>query len=1256
MNLRILRGEKIDFEAELGAPYIPTTETCNVLNVSTPDSMEFEIHIAARKIKQKVGNFGEYVCKKLKYTKEELCRSLSAEQTDAVALTIYNIEEKKQAMIVGDQTGIGKGRIAAAMIRYAVKQGKKPIFLSEKPNLFSDLYRDLVDIGSDDLVPFIVNAKDAKTKVKDNYGNVVHEAPAKPVQERILNNRKLSNDYDFIMATYSQFNQPEKKPMKPMFLSKMAEDNILVMDEAHNAAGSSQTGAFMQEVLRASKGVIYLSATFAKRPDNMPIYAMKTCLSEANMTDEDMVEAIQKGGIALQEIISSQLVSEGQMVRRERTYEGIEVNYFTLTEQRNKHRQISDTITDVLRRIIKFQENYIKPVIGEMDKIAAAQGKQVEERKGTSKAGVDNQPYFSKVFNVINQLLFSVKANEVAEHAIKRLKEGKKPVIAFSSTMGSFLEELASEGDQINGDFALVLRKGIESVLKYSVIDIDGQRSKEMIDVAELGEDAVAEYNDIINTINETTSGISISPIDFLTQKIENAGFSVAEVTGRKLRVKFSKKEGDLTTIGIVESRKKLPANDAFRMFNNNEYDVLLINQAGSTGASAHAIPTDNVPADQVKQRVMIVLQPELDINREIQKRGRINRTGQIILPIYDYMSSDIPAEQRLMMMLKKKLKSLDANTTSNQKSGDDIMQSNDFLNKYGDKIVTEYLIEEPELSDALDDPLNFKSTNEKMNVLENAASKVIGRVAVLSTAEQEKFYNAMIERYQDYVRFLIDKGEYDLEMEAMNLEADTLDTKVLIAGKGGETAFGEDTILEKCECNNLRKPYSQEELQAELYKSLNNRDAKEIQNELKESHKQYMLDKYEKEKLNLEQKYSKAIRNIINEKKYKKIKDNDEKRDYINERTKQLEEALELDSKRTQEKLNNVYSHVNGFFDFFYIGRAIKYPTISIGEGSTAKSWGVFLGFQIDERKPNPYAPSAIKARFAIADSNRYMALTLSGDQGALVQQIIGMSYHEDYYSSNIVSDWAELVRKGTSDRVVRYIITGNILQASGDYGGKLIDYTVKGGGTKKGILMSEGWSPQSGSNKADSEVVVPIIKALKYIKSLQEGRSAKTENGIGFLRNSFGYKVIIPKTKIYKPIFTDSDILRFIEGDDGFNMQSGQMVGQMSWDNLEPLINVLQNKYSMAMKIPRTIFDMYYEGQEQKPEMLTPEIKKAIKMYESDKKNFEKRVNSKVSFSDKKKDSEELMKLKLKMQMAKLKLLKIEGLGSLVAWGKRL
>ena len=45
----------------------------------------------------------------------------SGEQVDAIALAIDNID-KGSGFIIGDQTGVGKGRVVAAMIRYSLKK------------------------------------------------------------------------------------------------------------------------------------------------------------------------------------------------------------------------------------------------------------------------------------------------------------------------------------------------------------------------------------------------------------------------------------------------------------------------------------------------------------------------------------------------------------------------------------------------------------------------------------------------------------------------------------------------------------------------------------------------------------------------------------------------------------------------------------------------------------------------------------------------------------------------------------------------------------------------------------------------------------------------------------------------------------------------------------------------------------------------------------------------------------------------------
>lgn len=1198
------RGNLSEIE-NLGMSYIPAADVCTILDTVVPDSMGYETHISARIVEIKVNKpLNEYVAEKLKYTELELCRALSAEQVDAVAMAIYNIEEKNQGMIIGDQTGIGKGRVAAAMIRYGVKNGLKPIFISEKPNLFTDIYRDLADIGSSNLVPFIVNSREAKTAIKDKEGNIVYQAPEKKEQESILKSQKLPTNYNFICTTYSQFSSSDKKPVKPMFISKMAKSNLVIMDESHNASGTSKTGEFLQSVIEEAKGVVFLSATFAKRPDNMPIYALKTAMSEANMSKEDLVEAIKKGGVALQEVLASQLVAEGQMLRRERSFEGVEVNYITLTEKENEHRSVFDNITSVLRDIIKFQEDYISEVVTKMDKIAAAEGKEVEERKGTKKAGVDNQPYFSKVFQVVNQILFSLKAKSVAELAIQRLDEGKKPVIAFSSTMETFLEELGSPGDTIDIDFRTVLYKGLSAVMKYTVIDTNETRTQKEFTPQELGPEAWEVYQQIVAKINSISTGISLSPIDIIKNTIRNAGYTCDEVTGRRYEVQMIK---DSETTGVLLNRKKILANDAFRMFNNNELDCLMINQSGSTGASAHAIVTDKVPADKVKQRVMLVLQPELDINREVQKRGRINRTGQILKPIYDYVSSAIPAEKRLMMMLRKKLKSLDANTTSNQKQSDNILEVEDFLNRYGDKIVTEYLFENPELNKKLDNPLKLEGSNDIGAIMDGAASKVSGRVAVLSIKEQEEFYNEIIERYADYENLLKQQGLYDLEVEAQNLEAETIDKTTVIQGRDGASVFAQNTYLEKCEVNVLKKPFTKEELENLINSSLQGENAKQLQETTIENAKSHLLALYEKDKEAIVKKYEKLIKEIVNEKAYAKATD---KALFVRNRTKELEDAKEESLKIEQSKANGKYTHLIQFLQFFYIGRALNYPT---HYNEYAKA--ITLGINIDSKKPNPYAPSAIKIKIAIANSDKLIELPLSGDSGKLLLEIMGASsYMRSGSDEEVVENWADYTKSSTANRKETYIVTGNLLQGYAEYGtGKLISYTLKDGGISKGILLPDNFDPTKEKNNF---VTVPFSKALDYILDMSENASVTSPDGKIILNYYAGYNdqdyyLSVPANKNFKYLYQDEKLIKMSNNfRDGFENRSDRFIAYYSKRVIKDLVSYLDDKHGVSILLAQSVYEKYAK-KTKKIANKSSLIKQAEEIFEQDKKDFEARKN---------------------------------------------
>jgi hypothetical protein len=1395
-GILILQRQELDLKNksigtdQLGMAYTPVSDSCNRLDVDVPDSMAYETHEALRKMQLAVGgDVTEFVRQKLKYdTKIQLCKAMAAEQIDALALAIYNIEEKGQGIIIGDQTGIGKGRQAAGMIRYAICQGLIPIFLSERPNLFSDLYRDMEDIGSADYKPFIVNAKEATTNITDREGVVIYMAPEKKNQQDVFTTPGKLKSYDYVMSTYSQFNKnitdengEEKLDVKGNFLKTITRNSILILDESHNAGGESNIGRFLTGCVKSTKGTVFLSATFAKRPDNMPIYAVKTALQDCNLSHEEFIKAFEKGGVALQEVVSAQLVQEGQMIRRERTLENLEVNYITLTDSALEHTAIADKITAIMRRIVVFEELFIDGLIETQDKIVSGSQGEAKKTQGTSKAGVTNSPYFSKLFNVVNQMLFAIKAPEVAQHTIRQLQAGKKAVIAFSSTMGAFLSDI-EVGSVINADFGEVLERGLQNTLRYSEFDSEGKSTHKYFSLSSMSQAGQKEYASILQDIKVASTGITVSPIDILIQTIKAAGYSVAEVTGRDKELQYnftdeqvqeiqekqaskpkkeSKKlkssypncellippiqlqivkdsakgeEGDFfitllntiedqaeklkvrnldkevakwkkenrssplrysrdvalptfhyfngstdiyvyewnthdellysytilngdtqnsefgdqalsdifgkygmgrdfemdfyytpvpvktilnedkfsglgriapslktNTMALVLSRKKEDAKDCFRRFQNNQVDVLLINQSGSTGASAHAIATKLVPESQVKQRVMIFLQPELDINRQVQKMGRINRTGQIKLPQYDYLTSIIPAEQRLMMMLQKKIKSLDANTSSNQSNSSSVIDVPDFLNKYGDKIVFDYLIANPALNIIIGDPIEIKENEGEAKkadsaILSNLSHKVSGRIAILCVKDQEHFYNNVLEEYTKYVNSLKQQGKYDLEMETKDFQALVLEsTPIYINPSPGKSVFANHSYLEKVEVNNLVKPYSQFEVREKISKSLEGYD----------SPKAYCL-KIEKQielfsekriayiQTDIEESYAYKIQQIKGEKGFLKMSNKDAQDDYVQERTGELLKSKEEHLISDIEKYQNQVTYAISTIRFFLPGRAVLFPTATFENGASYTK-AVFIGFDINMNAWNPYSPGQIYLAFAMSDSNRHFDVNLANDGRAQVDLCKGNSFD---INSDYLENWSDLCANSNKNRITRYMITGNLLQTitMKDYtNGKLVNYTVQGGGVSKGYIMPDKWLPNfeldKVKGKANIEIPVPVYMAREFIKQNATDKSLiRTTSVLMFSRNKDGvFMLQTPRSKKQGGfIFLDPALLKLVHGDN-FNIKGTFMIATCFESKIDTVLEYLQKTHKLNVMVTteqlKTI-DI--------PKGITPEVQK--------------------------------------------------------------
>lgn len=1184
-----------------------------------------------------IGDVDQFLVDELGYSsKEELYSFLAAEQIDSVALAIHQMN-KGNAFIIGDMTGVGKGRQGAALIRYGVRQGKCPIYFTQKPTLFTDNYRDLADIGSSELRPFIIASNPKDANIVDANGNIVHKLPSKKEQERVFNyimqNGKLPEEYDYVLTTYDQIKngtadytqnedgtwntEARKLPKKSKgyttadYNGKMRRDalarlamgispgkgNIAILDESHTVGGDSGCGRYMQMLTSGAYGVTFLSATFAKRADNMPIYAQRTAISEAGVKANELIEAIAKGGVTLQEIMSKQLVESGQMIRRERSFEGVTIDWLSVDDKTDrKQREQFNEVADIFNSIRNFQNDFIKPIIDGMNEDAAEQGATVGQTQGTKDLGVRNTPFASKMYNLVNQLLFALKVDAVADRVIENLRNGFKPVISFTNTMEGFLAS-APKGVAMDEmpNFSLTLMRALDGVMRFTENDADQNSEGGQITVGQLSPEGQAAYNAVKDKIMNLSADLPISPMDAIRMKIEEAGYNVAEITGRTTQLNRTE-DGRY----IVEGRKDRDKKAAMRDFNSGKLDVLMINKSGSTGISLHA----SSKFEDQRQRVMVFAQFQSDINDEVQMRGRIDRSGQVVRGRYEYIMSTIPAEQRIQMMFKAKLKSLDANTTSSQKSKFNEMEIVDYLNKYGDEVVWEYMKEHPELSDRLGDPLKMlkekdedgsarTSDNEDTSLKSDCAGKISRYLAFLSVNEQDEIFREITEAYKVKIQLLDDAGENDLEITTMPLKAETKSKQIWHSGEnpGSGNAFADNTYVEEVEVDVLKKPMKRTEIEEMTRKLMGdkvatateydqmrygmkegelnwNRYADTMINEINKFFSAKVNDALEKMKESGANRVSKAREKAVKDALKARGKGentfNDQEIEALADVVaKEAQDKEDMKQLKRQNEINAVRDHIKHLLSRLRAGHIYVVPQ-DLKQATAdmfTQTFGTFVGFKFNKS----YTLGSSTAIFATLDGRRKVELALNDKAIETIIRCTDTALRYSPREINAISmdNWDSKVP--TQTRQKRYIITGNLLQALVDTEkgertrGNLISFSTKDGNTRQGILMSENFKP------TDLRSSVPLRSRLKQI---EEGKTVVSENGeVQIERISVGwehrgdFELRVPKSKQRGGIYTmNPELLRLVEGHN-FVSKGNSMVGYVLPENLAKVVDMLSH-----------------------------------------------------------------------------------------------
>lgn len=1218
-SVRGLSTEKVTYTPKSGNPF-------TLKAVMPADQQE-----AVNKNLEKLGDADQFLVDELGYNdKDDLYSHLAAEQVDSVALALQQAK-KGNAFIIGDMTGIGKGRQAASLIRYAKKQGQVPVYFTKTAGLLSDVYRDLVDIGSPDLRPFVFgSAKEAA--ITDSDGKVVFALPSKSEVKRVLDyiekNGKLPDEYDYVLTTYSQVsngvyefgedgNRKERKLAKGKSfgaaalsgqkrrdaIEKLMGNAYLILDESHTAGGNSGQGNYFQHIIQKAKNVTFFSATFAKRPDNMPIYALRTAMNEGGMKSSDLIDAVKRGGATLQEIMSQTLTQCGQMIRRERDMTGVTIDWKAIDdpERVQEQREQYDSIIGLFNDIINFQKKYVSSYVDERNDELAAIQSTIGIKKGTAALGIKNQPFASKAFNTVQQVLLSLKAKSAAERAIDYLKQGMKPVIALNNTNESQTGNLALGEEMDAPDLGTSLKKGLEGTLRYTQKDAKDNSESGYIKLSDLGDKAVEAYHELEKKIEQTSTGLSLSPIDVIKNELQKAGYKVGELTGRQTEFVYND-NGTVTKVKRSDTDKKKLARD----FNDGKIDALILNKSAATGISLHA---SSKYKDQ-KKRVMIVAQQQLDVNDEVQMRGRIDRTGQVARGAYEYVVSLIPAEQRLLMMFKAKLKSLDANTTSSQKSKFNEMEVADITNKYGDKVVREYMAEHLDLYARMADPFGWEKSNgddlsriDPQTLVASGggvgdgeagadASKLLGRMALLRVSEQEKMLQEIGELYANEIQRLNEMGENDLEITELPLKAKTLRKEVWKQGAepGGDNAFADNTYIEKVNMAILKKPMKASEVKASQDGLTGGKTWDEYKTDKKAAVKEYFDQKIADET----QKYEERAVKAATKAKEKYIKDGKKGQKDSGMSDEQIEKmaGYQYDNiyKQEKDKLNDVMKNLKAkaemferVLDTFDTNQTFVLPT-DMNNPNELSGFGNSYGRLIDIKITDNYSPNASSVSFATLDGRRKITFPIAGKVGSgenkvdiigsidrMTKQAAGMGDSHLRVLNQNFDNWDRLT--SNESRKNGYIVTGNLMQALVDskdqgLGGQLVKYTTDTGEVKTGILMPDRFDPKGLTTDAPINSVVDKFELSSWHGGIDEVTSSDGEVKVKRIDNNRGnfYELRVPKSKAKGgKYFMDEDLLKLVNGNN-FETRGNNMLAEFKPEQLKPVLDRLSK---MGVKV---------------------------------------------------------------------------------------
>ncbi|MEM7063408.1 MAG: strawberry notch C-terminal domain-containing protein [Cyanobacteria bacterium P01_B01_bin.77] len=1117
-----------------------------------PANMAAAAQTALDNVEQRRGNIDEFVCQRLGYdSTEAMWRVLYAEQIDSLALAFEQRDQGK-IFLNGDQTGNGKGRFGAANIIDAQRQGFIPIFVTRQPDLYNAMINDLADIGKPGFTPFLTN--NSLTLELDDGRRLRTSSSGEQEAEmlRLIQQGNLGQDYGAVFTTYSQLQTiKNKEPFRRQFFRALAPSAVFIFDESHEAGGSTgqsqswrtsgppNRAEFVRELIDGCAGAVFLSATATKDPAVMDLYARRSDAMQAVSSLSSLDTILRSGGIPLQQMMATKFVASGQLLRRERSFENISFEAQVVPVDR----EVADEISAIMRAVDAFDRTKAK-ALTTLRKELKQEAKQLGQDNAIGQIGVHSINFTSLMHNAIDQGLLCQKAEATVQKAIQALQNGEKPLIAVASTMDAFIDWHVKDnglepGESIDISFGDVLGRYLERSRDVVLKDHEGLQTRRRLTDDELGADGIAAYDAARELIADTDlSTVPLSSIDYIKWRLRQEGHSVDEITGRKNIIDYG--ADAQMSYGRRSSRETRPQGkiEVVNRFNGGELDVVILNRSGSTGISLHA---SEKFADQ-RPRHMIVAQAERDINQVMQMLGRANRFGQVVEPKFTLLMSDLPAEKRLGALLAKKMASLNANTTASRDSDLSVTNVVDFMNIYGEAVITEILEDDPEIEARLAYPSDSLQGSSDIELI----SRVTGRIPLLSIEEQEQLYGLIESETTDLIARKQAMGENVLAAEQLDLDARTIARMEVIPDESGiRNEFVGPVYLEVVDAKIPVKPLTQLQVINAVRDKLGIESVR--------SAEAHHFDQTETIAVAQAQQKTAQVKQQLADYRHRMMA------------KKKTPEAIS----RLTERLDQQLAHITSTLTAFPSGTTVQ---VISEQGNIA--YGVVADVWQRGHQGSPAAPTNWRLQVLTDNHARQITLPLS-KVNTQKESAVSITPQEQNWDGVEIYESFDL--KQAQQRREAQIFTGNLLRAFEKYPkGQFLNYTDHQGRIRQGLMMPAGFDIEESLRSEPVAFREPYqVKAFLteltenkgVVKSLDEVLVIKTQAAARLSGSQAdGFVVQTPKaTSVGGRYFLDQDILEAVGAD--FYSVADRMEVVVSAERIEPVLTVLMKEKQITL-----------------------------------------------------------------------------------------